>query len=153
MRWTKTPEERFRDKFIMGSKLDCWVWTGSKDQNGYGMFWFDGRVQRASRVSWQLYNKEQIPTRSNICHRCDNPSCVNPNHLFLGTYSDNLQDCWDKRRRAAPMGVLNPKAKLTEEQVREIKQSNLTSTELSRLYPVSRQQISYIRHGKKWPHV
>lgn len=153
MRWTKTPEERFNDKFIKGSEEDCWLWDGAKDQNGYGMFWFEGKVRKASRVAWQLAFKQSIPAKGQICHKCDTPSCVNPHHLFLGTAAINNNDCIVKGRRILPKGILNPKTKLTEVQVLEIKISPLTATELTKLYPVSRQQISDIKHGKKWSHL
>ena len=153
MRWTKTPEERFRDKYIEDSITNCWLWTGSKDQNGYGMFWFDGRVQKASRVSWQLNTDRVIPEGRFVYHKCDTPACVNPGHLFLGTPLENNLDCIRKNRRQPPQGVLNPKTKLTEAQVREIRASPLTPTQLTKLYPVSRQQLSDIRLGKKWSHL
>lgn len=89
--------EKFWSKVKKTDPLKCWTWTAYKDPRGYGMFRFHGRVQVASRVSWILTNGE-IPKNMNICHHCDNPSCVNPAHLFLGTDSDNARDRVRKKR-------------------------------------------------------
>lgn len=81
----------------------CWVWQGSKNRDGYGLFMRDGRrrpgrrCERASRVSWELH-RGPIPRGLWVLHKCDNPSCVNPDHLFLGTVQDNVADMMRKGR-------------------------------------------------------
>jgi len=90
---------RFFDKV---HKTDsCWNWTAST-RNGYGAFKINGKVEGAHRVSWVLNNGE-IPEGLFVCHKCDNPRCVNPEHLFLGTASDNMKDCYNKGRLIIPI--------------------------------------------------
>ena len=76
---------------------DCWLWTASKTKEGYGYFRFDGAMRKAHRMSWLLTNGE-IPEGMLVCHTCDNPSCVNPKHLWLGTNRDNMDDMNAKGR-------------------------------------------------------
>lgn len=120
----------------------CWWWTASSDKDGYGSFVIDcrtGTSGRAHRASWELF-RGSSPGPLDVLHRCDNPACVNPNHLFLGTHGDNNRDCAAKGRTARGArhprwkgGYQRPKgpglargerdgvAKLTESAVREIR--------------------------------
>lgn len=82
---------------------DCWEWRGAKSTNGYGMLSLGGDTWRAHRLMWAFVNGP-IPAGNVICHHCDNPSCVNPAHLFVGTYSENLEDCFRKGRRRGILG-------------------------------------------------
>jgi len=96
----KTPlKERFWDKVVIGP--NCWVWVGACDSNGYGRVRRERRedgVEGAQRMSWILANGP-IPDGLFVLHHCDNPPCVRPKHLFLGTQADNLADCISKGRR------------------------------------------------------
>ena len=92
-------EERFRAKVAVGAPNDCWEWQGTRRNDGYGLFWNGSRQVRAHRAAWELEHSS-IPQGLNICHRCDNPPCVNPSHLFLGTQKDNLDDMREKGRDA-----------------------------------------------------
>lgn len=77
----------------------CWPWSGNKAWGGYGKFiYLDGPATTAHRASWEVYNKKKAPKGMVICHRCDNPPCVNPDHLFLGTHKDNAMDMVAKQR-------------------------------------------------------
>jgi hypothetical protein len=95
-----TPALRLAAKTDTGAADDCWPWTGARDKDGYGSFWFDGRQQRASRVAWQLANDRPIPDGLVVRHTCDNPPCVNPAHLLLGTSHDNDLDRVERGRSA-----------------------------------------------------
>ena len=87
--------ERFEEKLVKGRREDCWEWMACKNSGGYGYFGFEGKVQLAHRVAYQLYVGE-IPDGLCVCHKCDNPGCVRPDHLFLGTRADNTHDCENK---------------------------------------------------------
>jgi len=90
-----TREERFWDKV---QKTDtCWLWIGSTNQDGYGRFNIGGKLGGAHRYSFELHTGE-IPEGMHVLHTCDTPACVRPDHLFLGTHSDNMQDMYRKRR-------------------------------------------------------
>lgn len=109
-------------------------------------------------MSFMLYNGE-LPAGLDVCHKCDNPSCCNPEHLFLGTRSENMKDAVFKGRHKgyenikSSRGVENGRAKLTEEAVREIRKSILTENALAKRYGVSRSQIGSIRRKVTWAHV
>lgn len=136
----------------------CWNWTGARvgrGREGYGRLYFRGERIRAHRVSFFLANGF-LTYKGLICHFCDNPSCVNPSHLFIGTAKDNSEDCCAKGRQNR--GVNRPDSKLSEAQVREIKLGGVNRyhgfvSESAVKYNVSESAIRNILKGLKWKHV
>ena len=127
----------------------CHVWTGNVSVRCYGMI----GALFAHRVVYAIHHKRDLQSTDIICHKCDFPGCVNPDHLFLGTVADNN---WDKSRkgRCAPMACeLNPAAKLTAQQVleiRELKKDGFKSGVLAEAYGVNRRRIWSIFKGLSW---
>jgi len=117
---------------------ECIEWDGRLDREFYGEIRNRGRVKKAHRVVWEEENGP-IPDGLSILHCCDNPPCINIEHLFLGTRIDNNHDRTTKGR--------NGGCKLTKEQVLEIRKSTLPLVELSRMYNISKGHISDIRYG------
>lgn len=134
----KTVIERF---LIYTTKTaGCWVWTGNKDHNGYGYMKVDGKQKIASRLSYVLH-KGDIPEGMNVLHRCDNPICVNPEHLFTGTQKDNLADMDKKGRSNRPHGTKHGGTKATEATVKAIRKSRLPRKVLAQTYGLSLSQV------------
>ncbi len=156
MKITKEVGVRFWEKVNTSGIDNCWLWNGCKDGQGYGMFWLEGRSHRAHRVAYILWNKiENIDL--DACHRCDNPGCVNPRHIFLGTHLDNMLDREAKGRNNPPKGEKQGSSILTEDAVRDIR-SRATGvrgnrTSLAKEYGVHVDTIGHIVKRKSWKHI
>lgn len=150
--YPKTAAQRFWSHVDKGSPTDCWLWMASRLPDGYGNFSVAHRPVRAHRWSYQEAFGE-IPDRLHVLHHCDNPPCVNPGHLFLGTHADNMRDSARKGRQGHP-GSRNGRAKLTVAQVRDIRQSftghHGEKSALARKYGVSCNQICLILSNRSW---
>ena len=135
----------------------CWIWTSYVNKDGYGMLSYSGKTERSHRFVWMMEYGE-IPAGMCICHKCDNPACVNPDHLFLGTQRQNIVDmCSKERQRGSGKGERHHMSKLTREQVLEIRElyesGQYTIRKLADVYPVGRSMVWYIVSGKNWIHV
>lgn len=135
--------ERFFVKVDRTDPEGCWLWQAATDRDGYGLFKLAGRKWRAHRVAALLDGRD--PRGKVVRHTCDNPSCVNPAHLKVGTQKENMRD---RTRRGR-----NGQAKLDPEQVRRIRASDRPSKALARKYDVSASNIREIRTGRSWKHV
>lgn len=133
-----------------GGLFACWPYTGARTHNGYGRHPLRNTTVRAHRLAWELTNGP-IPAGFVVCHRCDNPPCCNPVHLFVGTLGENLADARQKGHLI--VGGAHPRARLTEEQVRSIRTSSAPFTHLARRYGVSNTQIARVVRGQSWAHV
>lgn len=133
----------------------CWRWNGATKGNGYGSFSYRGKNWPAHRAVFAMRIAEPI-VGMDVCHKCDNRSCVNPDHLFLGTRAENMADCKAKGRTAKGSALGDRKgsnsgaAKLTWVDVRAIRQSALTNRELATAYNVDISNIRLIRNNKTW---
>ena len=125
---------------------NCWEWQGCVDSDGYGRIQINKIRWKTHRLSYELH-KGNIPKHLVVCHSCDNPKCVNPDHLWLGTQTENTQDRDQKgRHRVNPaLGESNGSARFTNEQIEFIRTSPLSGRELSRQFGVSDNAIYNIR--------
>jgi hypothetical protein len=140
-------EERFYYYTSPEPNSGCWLWIGCSEKGGYGFLRVNGKNIRAHRFSYELH-VGPIKSGLYVCHKCDNPCCVNPEHLFLGTNSENQIDCSRKNRRWKTQ-------KLTLEQVKEIKrlaELGERTKDLAQKYGVSVPLISNIKSGIRWAH-
>lgn len=144
--------ERFMSKLVFGAS-DCWIWRGHVDSIGYGRFPYKGE-NKAHRVAYSIFTG-QIPDGMLVLHKCDNRQCVNPEHLFLGTQSDNMKDMVSKGRNAQPklFGERNPMARLTQKQVDAIRSevaAGSTQRSMCDKYAVSPMTVSRIVRRESW---
>lgn len=143
--------ERFWSRVERGP--DCWNWQGRLGTSGYGQIKIWGKQWIASRVAWTLVFG-QIPLGLCVCHHCDNPRCVNPTHLWLGTSQENMADMRQKAR--ASRGERNHSAVLTSADVIEIRRllaAGFKHRELSAQYGVAMSTIAHIATGRSWGHL
>ena len=135
---------------------DCWEWQGSRVPKGYGSMWAWGRLWRAHRLSWTLW-RGGIPDGVLVLHKCDNPPCVNPEHLFLGTAQDNANDCSSRGRRKPAVGEAASKSKLTASDVYKIldlyEAGEKSKRQIAREYGVDHASINKIADGSNWKHL
>ena len=148
----KTLQKRFWSKVKKQDNGKCWLWMGCKDPNGYGRFSMPpSRAILAHRLAFELVYSTKIPEGMFACHKCDNPFCVNPNHIFLGTPADNMADA--KRKGRMERGEKRYSAKLTRSMVLAIRKEQGPIGKLARQYGVCEALISGILNHKRWKHV
>lgn len=162
---TGDPSERFWPR--VQRTEGCWFWTGYINAYGYGRFSIRRRTYMAHRVSYEL-TYGAIPDGLDVCHHCDNRPCVRPDHLFVGTRADNLNDMYQKGRRSigsrhsaaligrVPRGEGHYRHKITEEQVRIIKSESaagVTRAALARRFNITRTAVIKVVRGTRWKHI
>lgn len=156
---TKTVEQRFWEKVIVKGADDCWEWQAKRDKDGYGEFAIShGNNHKAHRVSW-LLSRGKPAGKLWVLHKCDNPPCVNPNHLFLGTATDNNRDASAKGRSrgGSRKGEDNHSHRLTNQDILDIRNKyasgKYTTIRLAEEYRTSSGGIHNILTGKNWGHI
>lgn len=169
---TREQIERFLSKVTISSDDDCWIWTGSVNEHGYGGIRINYQLFKAARVAYALHYKRD-PESLHVCHRCDNPPCCNPHHLFLGTVKQNSDDSVKKGRSKIlyKYGDLNParlypekhirgeatyNAKLTSDQVREIRRragNGESRVAMAAEYGIHVCHLTDIIYRRKWRHI
>ena len=152
--------DRFWSKVEKRGEDECWLWTATRTSFGYGSFRLgslkDGtrRKEMAHRVAYMLATGNNIPAGKVVMHSCDNPQCVNPAHLSVGTYSENGKAAYDRKRRFSLIkpGENSPRSKLTLDQVRYIRAigKQRTLRDLATQFNVSRSTIDAVRRSVNW---
>ena len=146
-------EDRFWDKVDVRGPDECWEWTASTSGGDYcyGQLRVNGRLPKAHRLAWEI-EYGPIPDGLYVLHKCDNPPCCNPAHLFLGTHADNMRDRNEKGRTAR--GIQNPTGKLTRDSVRQVRTlyatGKFSQMQLGKRFGVSFQTIGSIVRREKW---
>ena len=133
----------------------CWEWNRSRHKQGYGHFGYKMKTLLAHRVSWMIF-KGELSHDIYVCHKCDNPPCVNPDHLFLGTNRDNIIDSIEKGRKDPPKGEKNGSSQLSEENVIEIRrlyEIGENQKSLAKKFKTTRGHIGNIVHRRCWKHL
>lgn len=133
----------------------CWLWNASK-REGYGRFRVNGKHVTAHRFSWELFYGP-IPEGKSVLHKCDNPECPNPEHLFLGTHRDNMDDMLAKDRQRSSLGTDNTHVKITVNQVHEIRAiyalGGITQRALAKAFGVRKAAVWKIVNQRTWTHI
>ena len=150
----KNMQERFWEK--VNRTEECWNWKGSLLPSGYGNFSMNKKPSLSHRVSWEMHNGK-IPKGIFVLHKCDNRKCVNPDHLFLGTHTDNARDRESKNRGNHAKGDKCRTCKLSNREVNEIRRSyetgRFTQTKLAKLFKVTQSTIWFIITRRTWKHL
>lgn len=144
----KKAEERFWD--MVSKSSACWQWTGATFKSGYGMFRYQGRLWRASRLAYTLATGP-IPTGKNVCHSCDNRLCVRPGHLFVGTPKENSEDAVQKGRQSR--GEARWNARMTAERAKDMREryaAGATQVNLAEVFGIDQTTVCQILKGKTW---
>ena len=147
---SQTQIANFHKRVNKTSNIDeCWIWIGYKDKKGYGQVGFNNKVYLCHRISYFLfYNVD--PKDLMVCHSCDNPSCCNPNHFFLGSALDNVNDAIIKNRRYNKGFKLNA---VDVVQIKTLIEQGLSRRKIAKIFNVQHPAIDNIANGKSWKHI
>lgn len=144
---------RIYEKIICDIKTRCWNWTGCLNNYGYGRISINSKMQLVHRIIYQKFYGLIPVDKPCVLHKCDNPKCCNPKHLYTGTQQNNANDREKRNRSNFAHGEKHYRAKLTEKQVLEIRVSKETQTVLAKQLKVHRCTIDRIQNRKTWKHL
>ena len=139
-------------RYVVDKETGCWNWSGCTNSKHYGQVRRNGRKVGAHRVFYE-HHVGKVPKGFLILHRCDNPKCVNPEHLFLGTAKDNMDDMFDKGRENKLHGEQHARSKLTNDQVLAIRKDTRAQWQIAIDYKVSQITVSSIKRLATWKHL
>lgn len=154
-------QKTFEQKIAYEPNCGCWLWEAGAFSNGYGAFHLDRKVVGAHRFSYRLY-VGSIPDGMLVCHSCDIPQCVNPDHLWLGSHADNTADMMAKGRGALGLirervgsqtGEKHPRVKLTENEVLAIIDDGRLQADIANEYGITQSHVSRLKNGNRWVHL
>lgn len=157
----KIREEKYSSKEYLLSqikidkKTGCWIWQGSKNEDGYGRKRYKGRTTYVHRVFYEVF-VGKIPKGMCVLHRCDTPACCNPSHLFIGTQKDNIDDMVNKNRHKPLIGEKHGSSKLTEKdvlEIRRLRKEGMTRKKISEKFLISRGYVYEIVVRRSWNHI
>lgn len=141
--------ERLRMKSDRSDPDGCWPWTAASCRDGYGYLRFEGRSQLAHRLAYRIANGD-FPDELKVCHTCDNPPCVNPSHLFLGTQADNTADMATKRRSTHGERSTSHLSEADVDLIHDLKARGATQRAIAARFGVNPSTVSRIVNGKRW---
>lgn len=148
-----TLEHRFWSKVDkISSANGCWLWTRTSNQRGYGMFRLEGKDVPAHRMSYRMC-KGEIPKGMFVCHKCDNPPCVNPEHLFIGTAKDNSDDMIRKGRRGYSPHSKHFLKETDIPLIKDYRNNGMIYKDIAEMFNVSDRTIGKVCRGERWKHV
>lgn len=144
-----TLKERLLKGYEEDQTTGCWNWIKYRDRDGYGNIAVKSKPMQAHRASYQVFVGPLEPSLF-ICHTCDNPSCINPDHLYQGTHKQNQKD---KQNRQRIVGEKHPYAKLKDTDILKIRNSDLSQEKLGKIYNVTQAHVGRIKRNLNWSHI
>lgn len=141
----------FYARTVTDPETGCMEWQGASSPTGYGKVRYEGKAQDTHRVSWMITNGD-IPAGMMICHKCDNRICVNPNHLFVGTRSDNMRDAWNKGRLDMSKALENHPTSIPDASIiraHELLEQGVPAIRIAAMCGISRQTVGHIKYLRR----
>lgn len=148
-KWNLPLSMRIENNSMPVTDCGCQIWLGTKNSRGYGLISVNKKVLTAHRASWIAF-RGNVPNEMHVLHHCDVKLCVNPDHLFIGTHKDNMDDRDRKGRNKPRPGILNSNAKLTVADILAIRSSSDGCCKLAKKYGMNKTSMARIRSGKRW---
>jgi hypothetical protein len=145
--------KRFWDKIAITNDEECWLWLAGKDKDGYGLFKLEGKTVRATRFCYEITTGKKL--KNYALHTCDNPSCVNPKHIYDGTAKDNMKDCKSRGRYNHSIGENTNTMKVSDSDILRIRKlkDKISGKEIANRFGLSETHVSRILSGQRRQYV